>query len=183
MSRKYKFHNSEGLYFVSFAVIYWLDIFIRNEYKNILLDSWRFCMKNKGLEIGAYCIMTSHVHLIFRSQSAKPQDILRDMKSFTSRTIRQAIEENPQESRKEWLLWMMKHYARKYKTGTEFTFWQNHNKLIELYSNTVIQQKLDYIHLNPVEAGFVDTPEAFLYSSARDYAGQKGLLEDLLMLD
>ncbi len=62
-------------------------------------------------------------------------------------------------------------------------FWQDHNKPIELYSNNVIQQKIDYIHFNPVEAGFVDLPEAYLYSSARDYAGQKGLLDDFLMLD
>ena len=65
MSRNYKFHNPKGLYFVSFAVVHWLDVFTRNQYKNILLDSFSFCQKEKGMEIIAWCIMTNHLHLIF----------------------------------------------------------------------------------------------------------------------
>ena len=56
-------------------------------------------------------------------------------------------------------------------------FWQQHNKPIELWSAEVIDQKLNYIHNNPVEAGFVLEPEHWKYSSAIDYAGGKGLLE------
>lgn len=67
MSRNYKFHNSEGMYFVSFAVVEWLDVLTGNEYKNILLDSLKYCQKEKGMEIFAWCIMTSHMHLVFRS--------------------------------------------------------------------------------------------------------------------
>lgn len=61
MGRNYKFHNPEGLYFISFAVVGWLDVFTRNEYKNLFLESLEFCQKNKGLEIHAWCIMTNHV--------------------------------------------------------------------------------------------------------------------------
>ncbi|HEX5152617.1 MAG TPA: hypothetical protein VFW07_14300 [Parafilimonas sp.] len=43
-------------------------------------------------------------------------------------------------------------------------------------------QKLDYIHGNPVKAGFVEKPEDYLYSSARNYYGMKGLI-DIDMLD
>lgn len=67
MSRNYKFHNPEGLYFVSLGVVEWLDVFTRNEYNDILLQSLLFCQKEKGMEIIAWCIMTNHVHLIFRS--------------------------------------------------------------------------------------------------------------------
>ncbi|MGS2765289.1 hypothetical protein [Sinomicrobium sp. M5D2P9] len=49
MSRNYKFHNPEGLYFVSFAIVEWLDVFTRNQYKNILPDSLSFCQKQKGV--------------------------------------------------------------------------------------------------------------------------------------
>ena len=66
MSRNYKFHNSEGLYFVSFAVVGWLDVFTRNEYKDLIVESLQFCQQKKGMEIHAWCIMTNHVHLIFR---------------------------------------------------------------------------------------------------------------------
>jgi len=85
VSRKYKFHNKEGLYFVSFATVYWVDVFIRDEYFDLIIQSLDFCRKNKGMEIYAYCIMTSHVHLIFRAKEANPGDILRDFKSFILR--------------------------------------------------------------------------------------------------
>jgi len=61
MSRNYKFHNPEGIYFISFAVVNWLDVFTRNEYKSILIDSLHYCQQEKGLEVFAWCIMTNHV--------------------------------------------------------------------------------------------------------------------------
>ena len=67
MSTKYKFKDPDKLYFVSFAVVYWIDLFIRKEYKDILLDSWKYCLTNKGMELYAWCIMTSHVHIIIGS--------------------------------------------------------------------------------------------------------------------
>jgi REP element-mobilizing transposase RayT len=67
MSRKYKFHNPDGVYFITFAVEGWVDAFTRNEYKNILVDSLVHCQKNKGFELFACCIMTNHVHLIARA--------------------------------------------------------------------------------------------------------------------
>lgn len=76
----------------------WLD-FIRNEYKDILLDSLRFCQKNKGLEIHAWCVMLSHVHLVFRSiDGQKPELLIGDFKRFTSKAIFNAIKESPRES-------------------------------------------------------------------------------------
>ncbi len=105
MSRNYKFHNPEGVYFISFAVVGWLDVFTRNEYKNILIDSLHFCQKEKGMEIFAWCIMSSHIHLIFRSvEDQKPELMIGDFKRFTSKAIVKAIIENLKESRKELLL-------------------------------------------------------------------------------
>ena len=101
MSRKYKFLDQEKPYFVSFAVVHWIDLFIRNEYKDILLDSLSFCQREKGLIVYAWCIMTSHVHLIIGTRKNPMQDILRDFKGFTSRKLRLAIEDNPTESRRE----------------------------------------------------------------------------------
>lgn len=93
MSRNYKFHKPEAAYFVSFAVVEWTDVFTRNEYKDILLDSLRFCQKEKGMEIFAWCIMTNHVHLIFRSSTDyKPELLLGDFKRYTSKAIVKAIQ-------------------------------------------------------------------------------------------
>ena len=175
MSRKYKFHNPEGVYFVSFAVQDWVDVFTRNEYKNILVENLKFCQEHKRLEIFAWCIMTNHVHLIIRAGGdILLSDILRDYKKFTSKTIIQAITDNIQESRKEWLL-------QQFKTSEGYLFWRTDNKPIELWSNKVIDQKIDYIHQNPVEEGLVFRAEDYVYSSAIDYAGEKGLLDVIVV--
>ena len=170
MSRKYKFHNPDGVYFVSFAVQGWVDVFTRNEYKDILIENLKYCQKHKGLEIFAWCIMTNHLHLMVRAEEGYLlQDILRDYKKFTSKAIVKAISENYRESRKEWLL-------EQFKTEQGYRFWRADNKPIELWSNSVIDQKIDYIHQNPVEDGLVFRAEDYVYSSATDYAGEKGLL-------
>jgi REP element-mobilizing transposase RayT len=107
MSVRYKFRNQEKLYFISFSVVYWIDLFIRNEYKDILIESLRFCQKEKGLDIYAWCIMTSHVHMIIGTRKEKMENIMRDYKSHTSRTLKKAIKDNPIENRNEWMLWLM----------------------------------------------------------------------------
>ena len=160
MSRSYKFHNPEGLYFVSFAVVEWIDVFTQNLYKNILVESLSFCQQNKGMEIVAWCIMTNHVHLIFRSiKEQRPELLLGDFKRFTSKAIIKAIKENPQEDRKDVMLEGFRKAAKKSANVKNYQFWQHDNKPIELWSNDVIQEKIDYIHQNPVEEGLVFRPE------------------------
>jgi REP element-mobilizing transposase RayT len=87
MSRKYKFLNKEGLYFVSFATVYWLDVFVRDHYFDEVLESLDFCRKKKGMEIYAYCIMTSHIHLIFRAKDSNPSDLMKSLKVYTSKRL------------------------------------------------------------------------------------------------
>jgi REP element-mobilizing transposase RayT len=175
MSRKYKFHNPDGVYFVSFAVQGWVDALTRSEYKDVIIESLEYCQQHKGLEIFAWCIMTNHVHLMIRAEKGfLLQDILRDFKKFTGRSIINAIKDNPVESRKEWLL---KHFM----TTDGYSFWRGDNKPIELWSNAVIDQKLNYIHQNPVEEGLVFRPEEYRYCSAYDYADGQGLLDILVI--
>ena len=173
MSRKYKIHDQSSIYFVTFTVIDWIDVFIRDEYRAVIVNSIRYCQKNKGLGVYAYCFMTSHIHLIIGADSLLPlEGIIRDLKAFTSRHIRKILEDGCQvkESR-EWMLKRM-YYAGKYNSNNkDFQFWQQHSHPIELTTAAMVEPTLDYIHLNPVAAGFVDVPEAWIYSSARDYAG------------
>jgi len=171
VSRKYKFHNPDGIYFISFAVQNWVDVFTLNEYKIILLDNLIYCQNNKGLEIFAWCIMTNHVHLIIRAKDGyNLSDILRDYKKFTSKAIIKGIAANSRESRKEWLL-------EQFRTEKGHRFWRAGNHPIELWSNSVIDQKIDYIHNNPVKEGLVFKTGDYLYSSAVDYAGETGWLD------
>ena len=175
MSRKYKFHNPDGLYFVSFATINWTDVFVRRLYADIVVESLNYCVREKGMQVYSWCIMPSHLHLVFRSDNQEPQRLLQDFKRYTAKQIIQAIKDNVQESRREWLIWMMERAGR--KIGRAHQFWQHHNKPIELWSSAVIDQKLDYIHANPVEAGFVEEGHFWQYSSAIDYAGGRGLVK------
>jgi len=177
MSRKYKFHNKSGLYFVSFATVNWIDVFTRQVYLSVLADSVSYCRAEKGMELYCYCFMPSHIHLIFRSSIEQPSELLRDFKRHTSKKVVEAIENNPQESRKEWLLWMFKRAGEKNATTSKHQFWQHHNKPIELWSEKVIKQKIDYIHNNPVEIGFVTNPIDWKYSSARNYQDDHTVLE------
>jgi putative transposase len=107
--------------------------------------------------------------------------ILRDFKSYTSGKIKKLIKDHPQESRREWMLWLKERAGTKNSNNKDFQFWQQHNKPIELYDNQITQQKLDYIHANPVEAGFVSRPEDYVYSSARNYCGEQGALDVLIL--
>lgn len=186
MSRNYKFHNPDGVYFISFAVVEWLDVFTRNEYKIILIDSLRFCQKNKGMEIFAWprsLGVTNHLHLVFRSAGEqKPELLIGDFKRFTSKAIVKAISENPRESRKEFLLEQFLKAGNKASNVDKFQFWRHDNKPIELWSNKVIDEKIDYIHNNPVEEGLVFRAQDYLYSSAADYAGEQGILENVIVV-
>lgn len=178
MSNKYKFYNPKGIYFVTFSVVKWIDVFTRNLYKDILLDSLTFCQKNKGLRIFAYVIMTNHVHLIISSKEGfYLENIMRDLKKFTSAEIIKAIKTNPQESRKDWMLEVFEKAGSQNPNNKIYQFWKQDNHPVELFNNQMMDQKLDYLHKNPVVAGIVGMSEDFLYSSARDYAGIKGYID------
>lgn len=177
MSRKYKIKNPEGIYFVSFATVGWIDVFTRRIYKDILIDSLIYCQKEKGLEIYAWVIMSNHVHLICSSKTNDLSGTIRDLKRHTSKEILKTIENNIQESRKEWMLAIFKKAGTYNSNNANYQFWRQDNKPIELFSNEVIQQKVDYIHNNPVVEGYVENPQDYVYSSAISYADGKGLLD------
>ena len=104
MSSKYKIRDQDKLYFVSFAVVYWVDVFTRKEYRDLFLISLEHCRHKKGLEVYAWCIMSNHVHLIIGSSLDPIEAILRDLKKYTATKIIEAIKSNNKESRKEWII-------------------------------------------------------------------------------
>jgi putative transposase len=170
MSGKYKFMNSEGAYFISFATVNWMDVFTRLEYFQVVIQSLDYCRKKKGMIIFGYCIMPSHIHLIFRSANENPSGLIRDFKGFTSRSLLKSIQENPQESRKEWMMAMFEEAGRERSNVQRYQFWQQDNHPIEIWTLKVFEQKLQYVHDNPVVAGFVLESTDWKYSSARNYA-------------
>ena len=177
---KYKIHNQKGIYFLTLTVVGWIDVFTRASYRDIVLDSLKYCIEEKGLVVYAYVVMSNHVHLIAQSASETQtlSDIMRDFKSFTAKQIKKSIEDvQTGESRREWLKYLFGYFARGNQRNRTFQFWQSDNHPIELWSPRVIEQKLAYIHWNPVEAKIVASPSHYLYSSASNYFVGTDLLE------
>ena len=158
--------NTDYCYFLTLTVAGWIDVFTRKEYCDIIIDSLKFCQENKGLEVYAYVIMPSHIQIIARDDKGKLNEIIRDFKSYTAKKILNEIEFGGYESRKEWLLKLFNYFAGITKQNKNYLFWQKTNYPIELYSTSVFDQKIEYIHMNPVVAGIVDSQENYVYSSA-----------------
>ncbi|MEO6884465.1 MAG: transposase [Bacteroidia bacterium] len=176
MTIGYQIKEQDQLYFITLQVVKWVDIFTRQCYRDIIITNLAYCQKNKELQVYAWVIMSNHIHLLVRSQKEELSSILRDFKSYTSKKIIEEIN-SCNESRKEWMLKLFKDAAFKHKRNSEYQFWTHENHAEHIYSNNFMEQKLDYIHNNPVRAGLVEKPEEYSYSSAKDYAGEKGLLE------
>ncbi|MBN2349519.1 MAG: transposase [Bacteroidales bacterium] len=177
MSHRYKVKNPQGIYFVTITVVDWVDLFIRPVYKHVLIDSLKFCMENKGLVVYAYVIMTSHIHLIVCSNEKNSlENIIRDFKKLTSKKLIEAINEN-NESRKQWLLKKFEFAANRIKRGEKFRIWKDGFHPIEMFDREILEQKLNYIHENPVINEIVEREEDYKYSSAISYAGGIGQLE------
>ena len=177
MSRKYKFGDSDQLYFISYAVVFWIDVFTRSEYCDIVVRSWQYCQDNKGLSIYAWIIMPSHVHLIVGTEKNSLEDIIRDMKSFTSNQLKKAIFANNKESRKDWMTTMMGEAGKNNSNNRGWQFWRQNNKPLEIRTTDQFFQAMNYIHDNPVTSGLVRKPEDWKYSSAGDFYGEKGAIE------
>lgn len=184
MSSKYKFTDKEAIYFTTSTVVGWTDIFTRDIYRGILLDSIRHCQLYQGLKIHAWVLMTNHLHLIC---SCKPGNdiamVLRNMKSFTAKELINAVINNLKESRKENMLNVFESEGKKSSSNFRFKFWEHENHPVMLDSTEVFNQRLNYIHQNPVTAGFVTEASHWKLSSAIDYfTKEKGML-DLIILD
>ena len=168
--------NQHGMYFVAFTIEQWVNVFTKVDYVDIIIESIKFCQSEKGLLGFAWVIMTNHLHLIISCKDEnKLSDIIRDFKKFTSRKIVAAIDKNSIESRKRWLQLLLK---RKRPDGKEeIAFWQDNSYPEEIYSDKFFFQKRDYIHFNPVKAGYVSMPDHWRWSSAGDFYGRKGMIE------
>jgi len=177
MPTGYQIQDQNAPYFLTFQVVYWVDIFTRKECKDIIIDSLRYCQKEKGLEIYAWVIMSNHVHIFCRSLTGELSNTIRDFKKYTSKKIVEFIIDNPKESRKEWMLRLFKHAAKRQNKSGNYQVWTHENHAVEMVTNDFMEIKVKYIHENPVRAGIVENPEDYIYSSARFYADMDGLLE------
>ena len=169
---------TKPLYFTTSTVIDWVDIFTRASYRHIVVDSLAYCQKAKGLKIYAWVLMSNHLHMVVSTEGEQTiGDILRDFKKFTNKKILKALEEDEHESRRTWMLDRFRFAGANDRRITNYRFWQEGNHVEDIYTSEFLWQKINYIHQNPVRAEIVTRPEDYLYSSGRDYAGEKELLD------
>ena len=174
---RYIINDHNAAYFLTLTVVDWVDVFTRPQYKMQIVDALNYCAQNKGLKIYAWCLMSNHLHLI---AEAKPNhtlsNILRDFKKFTAKAIIKLVETEP-ESRRDWMLYRFRYAGKYLKRIKTYKFWQDSNHAIVLDDHKIFDQKLNYVHENPVTSMIVKEPENYLFSSAGDYAGFKGLVK------
>jgi len=97
----YRIRNKKEIHFLTLTVVEWVDVFTRKDYRDIFINSVKYCQEKKGLMIYGWCVMSSHVHLLASARNNNLSDVIRDLKKFTSKKIVEAITYNDHESRKE----------------------------------------------------------------------------------
>ena len=181
MSTCYQIKEQDGVYYLTLQIVGWIDLFSRQDYRDIVIDNLKYCQQQKGLVIYAYVIMSNHIHIIAQAEDNNLSAVLRDFKSYTSKCILKRIEEGT-ESRREWMLNRFKQAAFKHKRNSQYQVFTHDNHALYLYFNKFIDQKLEYIHDNPVRAGIVKEPEDYLYSSAINYALEQPILLEVSII-
>ncbi len=182
MSTKYKATEADVAYFVTITIVGWIDIFTRLRQKYVIVNALKYCQKHKDLEIYAYCIMSSHIHLLCKAgEKDLLSNVLRDFKTYTSKKIIESIIEYP-ESRREWMLDYFKKACQHLKRKQNYKVWQDGYHAEKVYSNKFIKQKINYIHNNPVVEKLVEKPEDYVFSSARNYAELDSEIEIITLL-
>jgi len=172
----YIIRDQEKIHFITATVVDWIDVFTRKTYKDVVIESLKFCIKEKGMLLYGYVIMSNHIHLIVQATDGNLSDLIRDFKKYTAKSILDKIQTEP-ESRREWMLERFKKATETHHRNKNYQFWQYGNHAEEIYSETFMWSKLDYIHLNPVRAGIVEKASHYRYSSARNYVDETGLLD------
>jgi REP element-mobilizing transposase RayT len=164
------------MYFITFKVIGWIDLFTRPCYCDIVLESLAYCRQNKGLQISAYVIMSNHIHCILNAREGNLSAVLRDFKRHTANRILVAASD-VKESRRHWLVPLLRRKDKDIDGTIHFQVWEHANHAKELVHQEFTIQKLNYIHMNPVRAGYVDDPAHWVNSSYKNYIGKPGRIE------
>lgn len=175
--------TTKHLYFVTTTVVEWVDVFTRPQYRQVIIDSLKFCQQHKGLEIYGWVLMTNHLHMLVSTPDGSPVDnIMRDFKKFTSKALlSMVIEDRCGESRRTWMLDVFRRAGESDGKTAGCRFWQRGFYAEVVDTLAFFRQKLSYIHQNPFRAGHVNRPEDYPYSSAIDYMGGKGLIDVIVV--
>jgi REP element-mobilizing transposase RayT len=141
MSTGYQIKDQEGLYYLTFQVVDWVDIFTRQVYRDIVIESFKYSIEHKDFQLFGYVIMSNHIHLIANSGTGRLSATIGDIKKYTSKKIIETIQ-TINESRNEWLLNRFSFNAKQNSRNKNYQVWTHENHAIYLYSNEFIAEKL-----------------------------------------
>jgi len=168
---RYRIFETEFPYFLTCTSVGWLPVFTRKEAVEIIFDSWRYAQRERHFNLFGYVILENHLHLI--GSSPELSVVMQGFKSYTARQIVDLLERRAAHV----LLRQLRAHKLRHKVQSEYQVWQEGSEPKQIGTEEVMWQKLEYMHNNPVERGYVDDPLHWRYSSARNYAGQPGLIE------
>jgi REP element-mobilizing transposase RayT len=172
MRSKYKIYDKNAIYFITSTIVEWIPVFTSKPYFDILKSSIEFCQLNKNLSIYAYVLLDNHFHIV--CDAPELQLVIQSLKRHTAIKIIERLEMDG----KKWLLDLFSTHKKKYKNDSTHQIWQEGYHPQQMMSDVMMRQKMDYIHFNPVERGYVSEPEHWVYSSARDFMGiEKGFIK------
>jgi len=178
MRSRYKtIHDGdEHIYFITSTIVKWLPVFVSEDHFRLLIDSFEYCRRKYDVKLYAFVIMENHFHLIAGARDLSTP--MQALKSFTSKKLLESM----REKRLDWLLNQLAFFKAAHKTESSYQVWQEGYHPQEIQDWDMMRQKIDYIHQNPVRRGYVERPEYWKYSSAKDMLmGEPGLIKlDLL---
>ncbi len=176
MKEGYTIKEQEKAHFITATVVDWIDVFSRKNYRDCVIECFDYCIKNKGMILYGYVIMSNHIHMVIQSNDGKLSDLLRDFKKFTAKKILDKIQNEP-ESRREWMLERFKLATETHSRNKHYQFWQYGNHAEEIFTEHFLWSKLDYIHMNPIRSGIVTKIDDYIYSSASNYVNRTGIIQ------
>ncbi len=162
MRSRYRVHHPERAHFVTCTIVEWLPVFTSPACCDIVVKSFEHCREHKELRIYAWVILENHLHAILAAPDLS--SLLRDLKSFTAARI---LEQVAAEGR-DWLLNQLQYYRSAHKSTTH-QVWQEGSHPQAIMDDTMMLQKLEYLHNNPVKRGWVVAPEHWRFSSAHEW--------------
>ncbi|MGR3309786.1 MAG: REP-associated tyrosine transposase [Candidatus Brocadiales bacterium] len=172
MSRsRYRIIGNKHPHFLTCTVVNWIPVFTEPEIAKIVLDSLDYLQQDKRLSLYGYVILENHLHLIASAEDLSKE--IGDFKSFTARKIIDYLKDKHATT----IINQLEYYKLPHKQDRNYQLWQegSHPQLIQ--GEEMMRQKIEYIHYNPLRRGYVDDPTHWRYSSARNYAGQDGILK------
>lgn len=171
MRSSYKILNKEGLFFVTSTIVDWIPVFKTHDEYQILIEAIKYNQIHKNLKLYCYVLLPEHFHLIVTGDNLT--NIFKSIKGYTAKEIIKFLIRD----KKSVILDKFREFKKEFKTKSEYQIWQESFHPQEILSDNIFQQKIDYIHMNPVRKSLVEEPEDWRYSSACFFSkGVEGVL-------